>query len=483
MAVPEDTGWEKLFPADLTLAEKSELKTLFLQELALKAHAFYEGKIQVLPKAGLFSYDWFNVWYTPGVSSVSRAIKTDKSNSYKYTSKSNLVAVVSDSTRVLGDGDVTPPGGLGVMEGKAFLMKFLGGVDAVPLCIDSTDKSGNKSAKKIIDFVKMASPSFGAVNLEDISMPNCFEVLNTLQAECDIPVWHDDAQGTASVNLAGLINALKLTNRTPENTKVVFLGAGAANTATARLCFAYGINPQNCVMFDIDGGLHTGRADIKNNPAMNIQWDLCKKTNPKKFNKPEQALENADVLIALSAPGPNTVKPEWISKMNEKSIVFVCANPIPEIYPDAAKQAGAFIVATGRGDFENQVNNSLCFPGLLKGALMAQAKKITDTMAIKAATVIADYAAQQGLKPNKILPLMSEKYMFAEVAAAVAMQAIEEKHAGFIAENSYFLQKAKDDIDLAQSSYKMLMENEFIKKPPKAMIDEALALALKKLKS
>ncbi|MCA1950775.1 MAG: malate dehydrogenase, partial [Treponema sp.] len=234
---------EKLFPADFTEEQKAKAKTLFLKNLSLEAHRFYGGKMQTLPRCGIFGFNWFNVWYTPGVSKISTTIRDNNDTSFALSSRGNMVAVVSDSTRVLGDGDCTPPGGLGVMEGKAMLMKYLGGVDAVPLCIDSRDEGGKNNPDKIIEFVKMVQHSFGAINLEDISQPNCFKVLDELREACDIPVWHDDAQGTACVTLAGLINALKLVNKKLSDVRIVLLGAGASNTTIARLLMTDGADP------------------------------------------------------------------------------------------------------------------------------------------------------------------------------------------------------------------------------------------------
>ncbi|OQX70536.1 MAG: malate dehydrogenase [Candidatus Cloacimonas sp. 4484_275] len=417
----------------------AKAKTLFLKKLSEDTHRFYGGKIQMVPKAGVFGFNWFNVWYTPGVSKISTTIRDDNNASFDLTYRGNAVAVVSDSTRVLGDGDCTPPGGLGVMEGKAFLMKYLGGIDAVPLCIDSTNEKGEKDPDKIIEFVKMVQQSFGAINLEDISQPNCYKVLDSLREECVIPVWHDDAQGTACITLAGLINALKLANKKIEDVKITMLGAGASNTTIARIIVAAGGNPKNIIMFDSKGALTTDRKDIESDPRFYRKWEICQTTNPDKVTDIAKACENADVLIALSKPGPNTVKGEWIQSMADKSIVFTCANPVPEIYPYAAKEAGAFIVATGRGDFPNQVNNSLGFPGILKGALMVRAKKITDNMAI----------------------------------AAAAMQAIKDGVARIKITREEAYQKAKKDIEHARSLTGSLMENGFINSPPQSMLQDA----------
>lgn len=472
---------EAAMPEDFTKDQQSKCKTLFLKKLALEAHDFYGGKIQTLPKAPVAGFNWFNVWYTPGVSAVSTSIRDDHEKSFSLSNRSNLVAVVSDSTRVLGDGDCTPAGGLGVMEGKAYLMKYLGGVDAIALCVDSKNELGENDPQKIIDFVKMCQYSFGAINLEDISQPNCYKVLDVLRNECSIPVWHDDAQGTACVTLAGLINALKLAEKKIEDVKVVMYGAGAANTTIARLIIAEGANPENIIIFDKDGALHKNRADYQNDDRYYPVWNLCKITNPNGVTSVAEAFEGADVLIALSAPGPNTIKPEWISRMNQKSIVFTCANPVPEIYPYAAKEAGAFIVATGRGDFPNQVNNSIGFPGILKGALMVRATKITDSMAITAAHALASFADERGLTPEHIVPTMEDANVFAKVAAAVAMQAISDGVSRLKMSYDEAFDFAKHDIDLARKSTQTLIDNNLIKLPPQSMIDAAMEWAIQNI--
>ncbi|HXK81374.1 MAG TPA: NADP-dependent malic enzyme [Bacteroidales bacterium] len=472
---------DNVFPEDFTQEQIAKAKTVFLKNLAYSAHSFYGGKIQTIPKAPVPGFNWFNVWYTPGVSKISTSIRDNNNESFYLSNRGNMVAVVSDSTRVLGDGDVTPPGGLGVMEGKAFLMKYLGGVDAVALCVDSTNSKGEKDPNKIIDFVKMLQPSFGAVNLEDISQPNCFKVLDTLREKCDIPVWHDDAQGTASVTLAGLINALKIVNKEINNIKITFLGAGASNTTIARLLIAAGATPTNIIMFDSKTSLHKDRDDIEQNKEFYRKWELCKKTNPNKIENFADAIKGSDVLIALSKPGPDTVKPEWISSMADKSIVFVCANPVPEIYPYAAKKAGAYIVATGRGDFPNQVNNSLGFPGILKGALMVRAKKITDNMAIAAAKSLALYAEKRGINADNIIPKMDESAVFPQEAADVAMQAIKDGVAReSLTWNEAFI-KAKKDIDYARNLTHHLMKDNFIEPVPQNLLDEALEGAIKEV--
>jgi malate dehydrogenase (oxaloacetate-decarboxylating) len=289
-----------LFPDDFTAGQVANAQTIFLKELSLRAHAFYGGKMITVPKAGLYGFNWFNVWYTPGVSSVSTAIRgsgewfipgvTNRAQadeapgfsnaSFALSNRGNLVGVVSDSTRVLGDGDCTPLGGLGVMEGKSLLMKYLGGIDAVALCINSRNFSGQSCADKIIDFVKMVEPSFGAINLEDIQQPDCYKVLDTLREACEIPVWHDDAQGTGCVTVSGLLNALKVADKDFDKARMVLIGAGASNTTIARLLITMGADPERMVLFDTKGALHRGRDDLRADKRFYRKWELCEQTNP-----------------------------------------------------------------------------------------------------------------------------------------------------------------------------------------------------------
>ncbi len=472
---------ESILPANWTEEQRAKGKTLFLKRLSEKAHKYYGGKTQVAPKVPVPGFNWFNVWYTPGVSKVSTNIRDNNDASFELSNRGNLVAVVSDSTRVLGDGDCTPSGGLGVMEGKAFLMKYLGGVDAVALCVDSRGKDGKNDPDKIIEFVKMCQHSFGAVNLEDISQPNCFKVLDVLREECIIPVWHDDAQGTACVTLAGLLNALKLVNKKISDAHIVLFGAGAANTTIARLIITDGGDPKKLILFDTKGSLSKNRTDIKADPRFYRKWELCERTNPNCITSIEEAMKNADVIISASTPGPDTIKQEWVKSMNQKAIVFACANPVPEIYPYAAKEAGAYIVATGRGDFPNQVNNSIGFPGILKGALIVRASKITDNMAIAAAHSLANYAEKRGINPENIVPKMDEPDVFPVEAADVAMQAIKDGVARKTVTWNEAFQLAKKDIDYSRSMTKLLCDKGFVTDPPSAMLEEALEFTIKQI--
>jgi len=473
---------EELIPESFSQEQKAKVKTLFYKELALRAHHFYGGKMQTLPKAPVMGFNWFNAWYTPGVSKISTTIRDDNDTSYELSNRGNLVAVVSDSTRVLGDGDCTPPGGLGVMEGKAFLMKYLGGVDGIAICVDSRGPDGKNDPEKIIDFVKMLQHSFGAINLEDISQPNCYRVLDVLREECDIPVWHDDAQGTACVTLAGLINALKLVDKKMEDVKIVYNGAGASNATIARIVNTAGADPAKAVMFDSKGALHKGRKDIEEDKRFYRKWELCQVTNPNQVESMEEAIKDADVLISMSKPGPDVVKKEWIQAMADKAIVFVCANPVPEIYPYAAKEAGAHIVATGRGDFPNQVNNSIGFPGILKGALLVRARKITDNMAIAAAEAIARFSEKRGIHSEDIVAKMDEHEVFTYEAADVAMQAIKDGVARKEMTWQEAYDKASADITHARATTKALIESNSIAEPPQEMLDEAMQAAIDAVK-
>ncbi len=474
-----DQCFEDVLPQE----EIPKAKTYFFRALALKAHAFYKGKIQTIPKIPMMGQQWMNVWYTPGVSRISTAIRDQNDLSFELANRGNLVAVVSDSTRVLGDGNVTPSGGLGVMEGKAYLMKLLGAVDAVPLCMDSRNNEGLHDPKCIIDFVQRLQYSFGAINLEDIAHPNCYEVLDELRQSCDIPVWHDDQQGTACVILAGLINALRLAEKNIQDIKIVFIGAGAANTTSLQMIEQAGGNLEKMIMFDSRGSLSRQRKDIQANPKLYRQWDICQSTNPDQAQTMEEAFKGADVCISLSASGPDVIHPDLVRSMNEKAIVFACANPVPEIYPHEAKSAGAFIVATGRGDFPNQVNNSLCFPGLLKGALLVRARKITDSMAIACAHSIANFAMKKGIHQDRILSGMDEQELYAVQAADLGVQAIKEGHARQSYSWDELYACTKEEIATVHQYLEALFKAGSVQSFPWSIIEETFQDTVRKAKS
>jgi len=391
-------------------------------EDAMQLHPFYRGKVETALKCCVRDFNDFAIWYTPGVAAPCKAIQADPELAYQHTNKWNTVAVVSDGTRVLGLGDIGPKAGLPVMEGKALLYKYLGGVDGVAIMLDTKDPD------VIINTVKLLQPAWGGVNLEDISQPKCFRILDTLRAECEIPIWHDDQQGTATVTLAGLINALKVVRKKIGEVKIAFIGCGASNVAISRLIFAYGATPALCTMVDTKGILHKGRADLEARKAEFVdKWKLCNITNAEgRTGGIAEALKGADVCIALSTPGPDIIKKEWIQTMAKDAVVFAFANPIPEMWPWDAKEAGAVVVATGRSDFPNQVNNSLGFPGIFRGTLDVRAKTITDEMCVAAAVEMAKMAEEKGLTPDCIMPTMDDVDVFPREAAAVAMKAIEQ---------------------------------------------------------
>lgn len=385
---------------------------------ALRLHPVYRGKVQIVPKCPIRSLADFSIWYTPGVAAASKAIQANPELSYEYTNRANTIAVVSDGTRVLGLGDVGPEAGMPVMEGKALLFKYFGGVDAIPLCL------GTKDPEDFIRTVRNLEPSFGGVNLEDISQPKCFRILERLRAEMRIPVWHDDQQGTATVVLAALLNALKIVGKSLDSIRIALIGVGAANVAVYRLLLASGINPLSIVACDRQGTLHAGRADLENRQLQYPEkWQICTQSNGDHVvGGMAEALHGADVCISFAASGPDLINPKWIRQMASDAIVFACANPVPEIWPWDAKEAGARIFGSGRGDFPNQVNNSLAFPGIFRGALDVRASRITDEMALAAARAIASEVGPE-LNEERIVPRMDEWELHARVAAATGMQA------------------------------------------------------------
>ncbi len=429
-------------------------------EDAMKLHPFYRGKMQTMAKCAVRDFNDLAIWYTPGVAEPCKAIAADKEKVYEYTNKWNTVAVISDGTRVLGLGDIGPEAGLPVMEGKALLFKYLGGVDAVPICLDT------KNPDEIIQAVKWLQPSFGGINLEDIANPKCFYILDTLRKEMAIPVWHDDQQGTAAVTLAGLVNALKIVDKKKEEVSIIFIGVGAANIAISRLLFTDGFKPQNTIFVDSKGILHAGRTDIEAKQSENpYKWDLCQRTNPeKRTGEIAEAFKGADVCISLSKSGPDTIKPEWVKTMAKDSVLFACANPIPEIWPWEAKEAGVRVMATGRSDFPNQVNNSTCFPAIFRGTLDVKARTITDEMCITAAYELAKYAEERGISEDYICPTMDEWEVFVREAVAVGMKAIEQGVARETPNREELTRRAEKMIKESREAVTLLMEANLI--PP-----------------
>lgn len=418
---------------------------------ALRLHPFYRGKLAVTPKCPIRTLDDFAIWYTPGVAAPCREIAEHPERVYAHTNKGNFVAIVSDGTRVLGLGDIGPHAALPVMEGKAVLFKYLGGVDAFPLCL------GTKDPEEIIQACKWLAPTFGGINLEDIAKPKCFSILDRLRVELDIPVWHDDQQGTAAVILAGLHNALKVVSKTKEEARIVLIGVGAANVAVARVLPTAGFSLGNLMLVDTKGILHRDREDL-HTPDNVVKWSLCERSNhEQRRGGIAEALKGADVCVALSRSGPGVIKPEWVASMARDAILFACANPVPEIWPWEAKEAGARIVATGRSDFPNQVNNSLGFPAIFRGVLDVRAKKITDEMCLAAADELARCAEERGLSADYILPRMDEWDIYPRQAAAVGMKAIEQGVAQVRMSRDELFAQASHTIKKAQEETKALM--------------------------
>ena len=383
------------------------------KEQALKAHEDWAGKIEVISRAKVTNREELSVAYTPGVAEPCLEISKDVDLSYKYTRRSNLVAVVTDGTAVLGLGDIGPEAGMPVMEGKCALFKSFADVDAFPLCIRS------KNVDDIVNTVKLLAGSFGGVNLEDISAPRCFEIERRLKEECDIPIFHDDQHGTAVVVLAALINALKIVKKDIKDIKVVTSGAGAAGIAIIKLLVSMGL--ENVIMCDRKGAIYSGREDLNSEKT-----EMAKITNKKLEKGPlSEVIKGADVFIGVSAPG--TLTGEMVKTMAKDPVIFPMSNPVPEIDPDEAIEAGAKVVGTGRSDYPNQINNVLAFPGIFRGALDVRARDINDEMKVAAAYAIAGLVSEEELSPEYIIPNAFDKRVGKTVAEAVKKAAIETK--------------------------------------------------------
>ena len=378
---------------------------------ALKMHEENKGKIGVVSKVAVKTRDDLSTAYTPGVAEPCRKIRDDKKEVYRYTAKGNLVAVVSDGTAVLGLGDIGPEAAMPGMEGKSILFKEFAGIDAFPICLDTKD------TEEIIETVKRIAPVFGGINLEDISAPRCFEIESRLKKELDIPVFHDDQHGTAIVVSAGLLNAVKFVGKKMEDVKIVINGAGSAGISICKLLLEIGVG--DVVLVDRQGALAVGEEWM--NPA---QKEMAEKTNKEQIHGTlSEVMKGKDIFVGVSAPG--IVTAEMVSTMADDAIVFAMANPTPEIMPDEAKKGGARVVATGRSDFPNQINNVLVFPGVFRGALDAQATDITEEMKIAAVYAIADIIKEDELNEEYIIPGAFDERVASHVAEAVAAKAKE----------------------------------------------------------
>lgn len=380
-------------------------------KVSLERHREWRGKIEIALRAEVNSDEALSLAYTPGVAAPCLEIQKDPEQSYELTRRWNTVAVVTDGTAVLGLGDIGPEAGMPVMEGKCALFKSFGDVDAIPLCVRS------KEVGDIVKTVELLAGSFGGVNLEDISAPRCFEIEKRLKEVCDIPIFHDDQHGTAVITLAGLLNALKVVGKNIEDIKIVTSGAGAAGIAIIKLLMAMGL--KNVIMTDRKGAIYEGREGL--NP---IKEEMAKITNfDHQAGSLAEVIKGADVFIGVSAP--RTLTQDMVRTMAKDPIVFACANPVPEIYPDEAKAAGAAVVSTGRSDFPNQVNNVLCFPGIFRGALDVRASDINDAMKIAAAKAIAGLVTDEELNADYILPKAFDPRVKDAVAKATAQAAID----------------------------------------------------------
>ncbi len=376
------------------------------KEFALKKHEEWQGKIEVISRAEVKNREQLSVAYTPGVAEPCLEIAKDVDLSYKYTRRGNLVAVITDGTAVLGLGDIGPEAGMPVMEGKCALFKEFGGVDAFPLCVRSKD------VDEIVNTVKLIAGSFGGINLEDISAPRCFEIERRLKAECDIPVFHDDQHGTAVIVLAGMINALKVAGKKMSEIKLVVNGAGSAGIAVTKLLMSAGV--KNVIMCDKIGALYEGAEGMTD-----AQAEMAKVTNPEnKRGTLADMLVGADAFVGVSAP--NLVTAEMVKTMAKDPVMFAMANPVPEILPDIALEAGVKVMGTGRSDYPNQINNVMAFPGIFKGALSVRASDINDEMKMAAAYAIASLIPDEELRPDRIVPDVFDKRLAENVAAAVA---------------------------------------------------------------
>lgn len=379
---------------------------------ALKMHYELKGKLEVVSRAAVDTPEALALAYTPGVAAPCLEIQKDKEKSFDLTRRWNTVAVVTDGSAVLGLGDIGPEAGMPVMEGKCVLFKEFGGVDAIPLCVRS------QSVDDIVNTVALLAGSFGGVNLEDIAAPRCFEIEEKLKERCDIPIFHDDQHGTAVITMAGIMNALKLVGKRLEDVKIVTSGAGAAGVAIIKLMMSMGL--QNVIMTDRQGAIYEGREGL--NP---VKEEMARVTNREKVKGTlADVIKGADVFIGVSAPG--TLTADMIRSMAENPVVFACANPTPEIFPDEAKAAGAAVVSTGRSDYPNQVNNVLCFPGIFRGALDVRASQITENMKIAAAYAIASLVGEDELSADYILPKAYDARVKDTVAKAVAEAAVKD---------------------------------------------------------
>jgi len=429
---------------------------------ALALHPFFRGKVEVVPKCVVRNVSDFAIWYTPGVAAPCKDIQANPEKVFEHTNKGNFVAVISDGTRVLGLGDIGPEAAIPVMEGKALIFKYLGGVDAFPICV------AEKDPDRFMEICLALQPTFGGFNLEDIAQPKCFYILETLRKEAHIPVWHDDQQGTAAVTVAGLINAARVVGKDFKELKTVMLGSGAAGASCLRVMIAAGMNPAKIRVLDlVDGQPTIIHPDMDLERLFPYRGEMLARTNADGIRGGmEEVFKGMDAVIGYAGPG--LIQAHHIQSMASKPIIFACANPVPEIWPWEAKAAGAAVVGTGRSDFPNQVNNSLGFPGIFRGTLDVRAKTITDEMCLAAALELAKVAEDKGLHEDYIIPSMDEWEVFPREAAAVAMKAQEQGVAMLKKTREELFAEAETIIRRARDQLHILMEKGIVPPAPKS---------------
>ncbi len=439
-------------------------RTSRFNRLAVEYSRFYKGKIKTFPNVPIRSLKDFSYWYTPGVAEVSKVINKNPDESFDLTGRWNSIGIVTDGTRVLGIGNVGPEAAMPVMEGKAMLFNLLGGVNAIPLPLRTS------TGEEFINVVKALEPSFGGFNLEDIESPKCFFVLRDLQKELKVPAWHDDQLGTACIILSGLINSLRITGRKMADTRVTLVGSGAANIAAANLMIEAGFKPGNIIMVDSRGILHPEREDLDKLMISNPwKYELALKTNEeRKQGGICEALKGSDAVVSASKSEPGVIRNEWISSMNKDAIVFALANPLPEIWPEDAIASGAKVVATGRSDFPNQINNSLVFPGIFRGVLDARSRGVNFRIMVKAAYEIANYINNP--EPERIVPTMDDWELFPQVASAVARATVDEGLARKNDSREGFLKTAREIISSNREAIEKNMEIGLIKRLPEVKL-------------
>jgi len=441
------------------LSKSAKQKRRDTSKLALSYSKYYAGKMQVFPKVPVTSLDDFAIWYTPGVAAVSLAVAKDREQSFQYTNRWNSLCILTDGSRVLGLGDIGPEASMPVMEGKALIYKYLGGVDAIPLPVNA------HSSEELVELACQIQPAFGGIHLEDIASPKCFEILDRLRERLTIPVWHDDQQGTAGVILAGLLNSLMLTGKKLSNSRVVMMGAGAANIAAAKLMISAGLRPGNLILVDSKGVLHSEREDMDHIMIQNKwKYELALATNSERVKGGiDEAVKGADALIAASQPGPHTLAPRTLRMMNKDAILFALSNPVPEILPSEAKKAGMKIIATGRSDFPNQVNNSLIFPSVIRGVFDVRSKAIPDDVIVVAAQELARYTEKEGtLTEQHILPTMMDWEIYPLVASAVGEKCVSMGIARLKMTRKQIHNRAQEVIQKSKNMINSVQKSNFI---------------------